>query len=94
MDLSGHFRTPAFEDRVTANPQISLLNLTLDASIPGDVMWSLIDGKHIVSVLHHDGLLVVRVDDVLDKEIDGMADDFAMRMKGSRWLHWTRSQGK
>ena len=34
-------------------------------------MWSLIDGRHIVSVLHHDGLLVNRIDDGLDKEIDG-----------------------
>ena len=28
------------------NPQVSLLNWTLEADIPGDVMWSLIDGKH------------------------------------------------
>ena len=48
------------------NPQVSLLNLTLEADIPGDVMWSLIDDKHIVSVPHHDGLLVDRVDDGLD----------------------------
>ena len=27
-------------------------------SLPGDVMWSLKDGKPIVSVPHHDGLLV------------------------------------
>ena len=37
-------------------------------------MWSLIDGKHIVSVPHQDGLFVNRVD-------DGMAADFAMRLK-------------
>ena len=29
-------------------------------------MWSLIDGKHFVSVLNHDGLLVDRVDKGLD----------------------------
>ena len=40
------------------NPQVSLLNWTLEADIPGDVMWSLIDGKHIVSVTHQDGLFV------------------------------------
>ena len=44
-------------------------------------MWSLIDGKHIVFVPHHDGLLVDRVDDGLDGEIDGMAADFAIRLK-------------
>ena len=63
------------------NPQVSLMNWTLEADIPGDVMWSLIDGKHIVSVTHQDGLFVNRVDDGLDEEIDGMAADFAMRLK-------------
>ena len=58
------------------NPQVSLLNLTLEADIPGDVMWSLIDGTHIVSVPHHDGLFVDRVDDCLDEEIDGRMEDF------------------
>ena len=65
----------AFEERVMVNPQVSLLNLTLDAGIPGDVMWSRIDSKHIVSVPHHDGLFVVRVDDWLDEEIDRGTDD-------------------
>ena len=74
-------RTLAFEERVTVNPQVSLMDLTLEAGILGDVMWSLIDGKHIVSVPHHDGLLVDRVDDGLDVEIDRMAADFAMRWK-------------
>ena len=44
-------------------------------------MWLLMDGKHIVSVPHYDGLLVDRVDDCLDEEIDGIASDFAMRLK-------------
>ena len=74
-------RTLAFDERVTVNPQVSLMDLTLEAGIPGDVMWSIIDGKHIVSVPHHDGLLVDRVDDGLDEEIDRMAADFAMRWK-------------
>ena len=74
-------RTLAFEERVTVNPQVSLLDLTLAAGILGDVMWSLTGGKHIVSVPHHDGLLVDRVDDGLDERIDGMAADFAMRLK-------------
>ena len=42
---------------------MSLLDFTLEAGLPDDVMWSLIYGKHIVSVLHHDGLLVDMVDD-------------------------------
>ena len=44
-------------------------------------MWSLIDGKHIVSVPHYDRFLVDRVDDGLDEEVDGMAANSAMRMK-------------
>ena len=57
------------------NLQLSLLNLTLEVDILGDVMWSLIDGKHIVSMPHHDGLFVDRVDDCLDEEIDGRTED-------------------
>ena len=57
------------------NPQVSLLNLTLEAGIPGDVMWSLIDGKHIVSGSHHDGLFVDRIDDCLDEDVDGGTED-------------------
>ena len=59
---------------------MSLLVLAIKAGIPGDVVWSLIDGKHIVSVSHYDRLHVDRV----DNEIDVMAADFAMR---SVWLH-------
>ena len=44
-------------------------------------MWSLMDDKHSVYVPHHDGLLVDMVSDGLDEEIDGMAADFAMRLK-------------
>ena len=65
-----HSMTFAFEEWVMVNPQVSLLNLTLDADIPGDVVWSRIDGKHIVSVPYHDGLFVDRVYDFLDEEID------------------------
>ena len=57
------------------NPQVSLLNLTFEAGIPVDVMWSLIDGKHIVSVPHHDGLFVDSVDDCLDEDIEGGTED-------------------
>ena len=58
------------------NPQVSLLNLTIQIDIPGDVRWSLIDCKYIVSVMYHDGLFVDRVDDCLDEEIDGRTEDF------------------
>ena len=57
------------------NPQMSLLNLTPEADFPGDVMWSLIDGTLILSVPHHYGLFVDRVDDCLDEEIDGGTGD-------------------
>ena len=54
------------------NAQVSLLNLTLEADIPGDVMWSL---KHILSVPHRDGLYVERVDDYLYEDIHGETED-------------------
>ena len=57
-------------ERVPVNPQVYLLYLTLEAGIPGDVMLSFRDGKHIVSLRHHDGLFVDRVDDCLDEKID------------------------
>ena len=50
---------------------MSLLNWTLEADIPGDVMWSLIDGKHIVSFYkssldsvyrQHEDTMVIRVE--------------------------------
>ena len=66
MKKSIFFRTFAFVERATVNPQVSLWNFTLETDTPGDVMWSLIDGKHIVSLPHHDGLFVYRVDDFLD----------------------------
>ena len=63
-------RTLAFVERATVNNQVSLLNLTLNAGIPGDVMWSLIHGNHVMSVPHHDRLFVDSVDDSLDENID------------------------
>ena len=44
-------------------------------------MWSLVDGKHIMYVPHHDGLHMDRVGDGLDEEIDRMDSDFPMQMK-------------
>ena len=71
MKRSIIFRTLALVERATVIPQVSLLNLTLEAGIPGDVMWSRIDGKHIVYLPQHDGLFVDMVDDCLDEMIDG-----------------------
>ena len=71
VDSGCVFRTLAFVERATVNPQVSLLNLTFEADIPSDVIWSLIDGKHIVSLPHH----VDRVDDCLDEKIDGGTED-------------------
>ena len=51
------------------------MDLNLGAGIPDVLMWPLTDGKHIVSVPHYDGFLVDRGD-------DGMAADFAIRLKG------------
>ena len=54
------------------NPQVSLLNLVLEADITGDTMWFLFPyyvvtySTGIVSVLHHDGLFLDIVDDCLD----------------------------
>ena len=69
MKKSSIFRTLAFVERVKVNPQESLLNLTIEVGILGDVMWSLIDGKH------HDRLFVDRVDDCLDEKIGRGTDD-------------------
>ena len=59
----------------TVNSQVSLLNLTHVTGFPGDVMWPLIDGKQIVSLLHHDRLFVDRVADCLKEKIDGGTED-------------------
>ena len=87
-------RTLAFEKMVTVNSQVSLLDLPPGAGIPDDVMWSLIDGKHVVSVPHYDGLLVDRVDDGLDAGIDGMADHCVMWLKEVTMAALDRPQGK
>ena len=53
-----HFRTLAFEERATVNPQVAFLDWTL-TGIPDDVTWPLKDDNHIVSVPHHDGCLLI-----------------------------------
>ena len=57
--------TFAFVERVMVNPQVSLLDLTIEAVIPGDVMWAVIGNKNIVSVPRHDGLRVNMVKGLL-----------------------------
>ena len=58
-----------------------MLDPTIEADIPGAVMWSVIDSKHSVSMPYHDGLLVDMINDGLDDEIDGIAVDFAIHIK-------------
>ena len=48
-------RTLALEQRVMVNPQVSLLDLTVEVGIPGDVKRVLIGDKNVVSVPRHDG---------------------------------------
>ena len=55
---------------------LTLLDLTIEAGIPDDVMPSIIDGKLIVSVPRHDGEHVDRVNDNNEEDLDGLAADF------------------
>ena len=64
------------------NPQVSLLNLTLETDIPGDVMWSLIDCKHIVCRTMTDylwiGLMIAWMKRLMEKQrilFDGREDN-------------------
>ena len=52
------------------NPQVYLLDLTADASIPNDVMRALIGGNTIVSVPRHDGLIVDMVNEGLGEDVN------------------------
>ena len=67
--------------RAHLDRDLILLDLTLEAGIPGDVLRSLIDGKLIVSVSRHDGELVDRVNANNEEDLDGLAADFARQMK-------------
>ena len=67
--------------RAHLDRELTLLDLTLEAEIPGEVMRSIIDGKLIVSVPRHGGELVDRVNDNNEKDLDGLAADFARQMK-------------
>ena len=59
------------------NPQVSLLDFTIEAGIPGDVMRALIDDKHIVSVPRHDGFLV----DMVYESIEEDSNKHVMRIR-------------
>ena len=69
-------------------PQVSLLNLTLDAGVPGDVMWSLIYGNHIVSVLHHDGFFDGGTEDLFDAGEDNQVKEDGRK----RWTSFCPDQ--
>ena len=64
------------------NPQLSLLDLTVEAGI-GRCDAELIGGKNIVSVPHHDGLLVDMVNDSIE-------DESSMHVTRIRIQHVTR----
>ena len=61
--------------RAHLDRDLTLLDLILEAGIPGDVMRSIIYGKLIVSVPHHEGELVDRVHDNNEEDLDGFAAD-------------------
>ena len=48
MRSSCHFMDTYIEERVTVKSQVSLLDLTLEASIPDDVMLPFMDDSHIL----------------------------------------------
>ena len=60
---------------------MSLLDLTVEAGMPDDVMGELIDCKNIVYVPRQDGFLVNMVNEGFDEELCGMSTDFAIQMK-------------
>ena len=57
------------------NPQVSLLDLTVEAGIPGDVMRTLIGGNNIVSVPRHDALLVDMVNENIEQDLNTTCDE-------------------
>ena len=67
------------DGRAHIDRDLTLLDLTLEAGIPGDVIRLNMDVKRIVSVLRHDGLLVDRVNDNTEEELDEMAPDLPGR---------------
>ena len=78
----GEHRAQANLDvRAHLDRDLTLLYLTLEAGIPGNVMRSIIDNKLIVCVPRDDGELVDRVHDNNEVDLDGLAADFARQMK-------------
>ena len=79
--IGEHMAHAILDVRTHLDRHLTLLDLTLEVGIPGDVMRSIIDGKLIVSVPRHDGELVDRVNDNNEEGLDGLAADFARHMK-------------
>ena len=52
------------------NPQVSLLDLTVEAGIPGYVMRALICRKKSMSVPCHDGFLVDMVNENIEEDLN------------------------
>ena len=52
------------------NPQVSLLDLTVEDGILGDVMQALIGDKNIMPVHRHDGLHVDMVNENIEEDLN------------------------
>ena len=68
VDISAIARTIAIEERVMVNPQVSLLDLIVEAGIPGDAMRALVGGNTIVYVPRQDGFLVDMVNQSIEED--------------------------
>ena len=57
------------------NPQVSLLDLTVKAGIPCNVMRAPLGDNNIVSVPHHDRLLVDMVNESIQEDLNITCDE-------------------
>ena len=74
-----------------ANSQASLLDLTVEVGIPGDVMRALIGGKHIVYIPFHDRLLEDMVNENIEEDTNATCDEDANKhVTKMRIQHMTR----
>ena len=57
------------------NPQMSYLDVTVEAGIPGDVMRALIGDNNIVHVPRHDRLLVDMGNESIEEDLNTTCDE-------------------
>ena len=84
--VSAIARTIALEKRVMVNPEVSLLDLTVEAGIPGDVMRAHVCGKDIVSVTCHDRFLVDMVNESLEDGSNITCDEDSNKHVTRIWI--------